>query len=492
MDCLIAHIPKMLEWSPTFGWTSRIDFMSMGTLALAEELDRAGLSCRVVHVGVEKQLDPSFSLTQYVRTHQVRVLALALHWHPQTYDVLEAARQLKAAEPGLFLVLGGLTATCFAAEILAEHPAVDAVIRGEAERPLRQLVEGQPLGAVENLSWRDGAEIRHNPVTFLTSGADMDALTFGAWHLVEHAAQCLSQSWRHLWDPRLRGRLAPPVEPTLFGAALGRGCLGTCTWCAGSYGAMRATTGRRKTAWRAAERVAETFEAARSAGAKRIYTCFDPHPRRAEQILTLLEVLGQLSPRVPLDFECFGLPSEQVVRAFHHNLDPSSTLIVSPECADEAARKRHRAFPFSNADLFATLTLMGQLGMKTDLYYIIGLPGEDRSGVAATRDLQDDLKARFTSVRRQFTWPLEMEPGAPWHRDPEAHGLTLRHRALADFYEAHRQPEFSLGYDTATLTEAEILSLYRDWFLRVPEGVARALAAYLREFGAPPPLARVF
>ena len=492
MDCLIAHIPKMLEWSPTFGWTSRILFMSMGTLSIAEELDRAGLSTRVLHLGVEKQLDPSFSLIEYVRQHQVRVVAFALHWHPQTFDVLEAARQLHAAEPGVFIVLGGLTATCFATEILASHPAVHAVIRGEAERPLRQLVEGTPLAEVENLSWRDGAILRDNPQTYLTSGADMDASTFGAWHLVEHAAQVLSQSWRHMWDARLRGRLAPPTEPTLFGAALGRGCLGTCTWCAGSYGPMRAATGRKKTAWRAAERVAETFEAARAAGAKRIYTCFDPHPRRADELLTLLDVLGALNPKVSLDFECFGLPSPELVRAFHANLDPSSTLIVSPECADEAVRKQHRAFPFSNADLYAMLEQMGQLGMRSDLYYILGLPGEDRAGIAATRDMQADLSRRFPAVRKQFTWPLEMEPGAPWHRDPARFGLTLRHSSLADFYEAHRQPNFSLGYDTAALKEAEILSLYHDWFLRVPEGVARALAGYHREFGAAPKFAREF
>lgn len=492
MDCLLVHVPKMLEWSPYFGWTSRIDFLSMGVLSIAEELDRHGLSCRVLHVGVEKQLDPAFSLIEYARRHQPRVVAFALHWHPQTWDVLEAARQLHEALPEIFIVLGGLTASCFSAEILDQHPAVSAVIRGEAEVPLRQLVAGAPLASVENLSWRDGASTRVNPQTFVSANADMDGWSFGAWHLVEHAQRCLDQAWRHLWDSRLRGRFAPPTEPTLYGAALGRGCVGTCTWCAGSYGAIRETTGRKKTAWRSGERVAATVQAARAAGAARIYTCFDPHPRREAEILGILEVLGSLEPKVKLDFECFGLPSPEVVRAFHQHLDPSSVLIVSPECASEDVRRRHRAFPFSNADLEATLTHMGQLGMRTDLYFILGLPGEDRAGIAATRDMQADLSARFPAVRRQFTWPLEMEPGAPWHREPERFGLTLRHRTLADFAEAHRQPDYRLGYDTATLAESEILALHDAWFLKVPPPVATALKGYLREFGAPPPLARRF
>jgi len=478
LDCLLVHVPKMLEWSPLFGWMSRIDLLSMGTLSIAEELHRAGLGVRVVHVGVEKQRDPRWSLVEHVRRSGARIAAFALHWHPQTWDMLEAARQLREALPDVRIVLGGLTATHFASEILARYPWVDAVIRGEAERALRQVVQGEPLATIPNLSWRDGEEIRENPLAPASDGTTMDGWGFDAWPLVEHAEDVLRQGWRHLWDPGLRARLAPNPEPTLFGAALGRGCLGTCTWCAGSYGPMKEATGRRKTAWRAAERVAATIEAARKAGARRIYTCFDPHPRREDELLALLEVLGGLAPRVALDFEAFGLPSPAVVEAFARHLDPSSTLIVSPETADEALRRRHRAFPFSNADLYERLDQMGRLGVRSDLYFILGLPGEDRAGVEATRDFQAALR-RFPAVRRMYTWPLEMEPGAPWHRDPQRWGLTLRHRTVEDFAEAHRGREFSLGYDTETLKEAEILDLHDRWFTPVEPGVRAALRGYL-------------
>jgi hypothetical protein len=58
-----------------------------------------------------------------------------------------------------------------------------------------------------------------------------------------------------------------------------------------------------------------------------------------------------------------------------------------------------------------------------------------------------------------------MEPNSPWFLHPERYGLTLRHRTLRDFYQAHRQPTMALGYDLPTLTEQELLSLHEDMFL---------------------------
>ena len=59
------------------------------------------------------------------------------------------------------------SATCFAEEILREHPAVDAIIRGEGEKPLVELVRQVASGTrafaeIPNLIWRDGGGVVHN------------------------------------------------------------------------------------------------------------------------------------------------------------------------------------------------------------------------------------------------------------------------------------------------------------------------------------------
>lgn len=80
----------------------------------AEDLTRSGHSTRIVHVGVEKLLDPNLSLIHYLWNSKAEVVAFALHWHPQTYDTLALATQVKSALPHIHLVLGGLTAGFFA------------------------------------------------------------------------------------------------------------------------------------------------------------------------------------------------------------------------------------------------------------------------------------------------------------------------------------------------------------------------------------------
>jgi hypothetical protein len=55
----------------------------------------------------------------------------------------------------------------------------------------------------------------------------------------------------------------------------------------------------------------------------------------------------------------------------------------------------------------------------------------------------------------------------------------LRHRTVEDFAEAHQRRAFSLGYDTQTLKESEILDLHDRWFTPVEPGVRAALQGYL-------------
>ncbi len=467
VDCLLVHVPKLLEHHPHSGWRSRINFLSMGIFSIAEELTNRSLRTRIVHLGVEKQLDPSFKLADRVQAEAAPVVAFALHWHPQTYDTIEAARQLKARAPETQVVLGGLTASFFARQILERYDFVDAVIRGEAERPLAQYVDavvgGRGLDQVENLSWRDHGEIREQPITFTTGPAELNGWRFEAFDLLDHHETYRVQNWSNSWEPELKFH-SQPRQPTLFGAALGRGCTGTCTWCAGSFASARSATGRQKTAWRSAERIAETVTRIRGFGFKRIYTCFDPTPNGSRELHQILEALGGLSPRVPLDFECFGLPSPELVEAFAQHLDPSSRLIISPETFDEGLRRRHRAFYFSNTELESTLEHMQRVGVASELYFVIGLPGETRENIEAMAAWQADLRTRYSGVKQTPTWPLEMEPNSPWHLHPERHHLTLRHVDVASFHEAHGRPDYSLGYDLEGLSEDEILRLHQQHF----------------------------
>jgi len=87
-------------------------------------------------------------------------------------SAMRLAATLKRRYPGCFIVCGGIHPTLVAEEVLAD-PSVDAVIRGEAEQPLLDLYrafrDGGPLVKIPNLSYRSGATVVNNPISFIVN-----------------------------------------------------------------------------------------------------------------------------------------------------------------------------------------------------------------------------------------------------------------------------------------------------------------------------------
>ena len=72
---------------------------------------------------------------------------------------IELAKVCKAAHPETMIVVGGLTSTVFSEEIIQKYDFIDAVIRGEAEKPFLELMKGlersDKLEEIPNLTFRD-------------------------------------------------------------------------------------------------------------------------------------------------------------------------------------------------------------------------------------------------------------------------------------------------------------------------------------------------
>src|SRR5262245_4956978 len=133
------------------------------------------------------------SIAAQVPEHEVRILDLVLRPKGVRARVLEEvrsfgpdlvgysamsfqyataralARAVRAAAPGVLHVLGGYHATVLADEVVARDGGVfDFVVRGEGERPFRQLIDvlvggGGALADIPGLTWRAPGGWRHNP-----------------------------------------------------------------------------------------------------------------------------------------------------------------------------------------------------------------------------------------------------------------------------------------------------------------------------------------
>ncbi len=157
------------------------------------------------HMRLQEALPPS-----------LRLVGLSLPMGPQLAPALMLARYLKRHRPKLAVVLGGpalsLLDTADIEALLAAHPAVDAVVRFDGERPLARLLAQRRAGSwapatVPGVSARTAAGVVHCPPE---AGLRLDELPDAAY------------------DPQLLQRLAKPE----IGIVQARGCYwGRCAYC---------------------------------------------------------------------------------------------------------------------------------------------------------------------------------------------------------------------------------------------------------------------
>jgi len=140
----------------------------------------------------------------------------------------ELAGLVRTRLPEAAVVCGGPHPSVAADDVLADD-AVDFVVRGEGEHTFAELLDGIAAGRADwsgclGLSWRAAGDgVRHEPDR--PPPADLDALPFPAWDLIDHS--------KYHTVPRGGVIYAEKEFATLFSS---RACPWRCTYCHNSYG----------------------------------------------------------------------------------------------------------------------------------------------------------------------------------------------------------------------------------------------------------------
>ena len=192
-------------------WTAVWAPISLATIAAV--LLQAGFTCHLAD-GIVEGLDTTRLLERFRRLRpRLAVINTAT---PSIVSDLALAGDLKKAFPGMVTLAIGIHPSALPEEVLRMEPDLDAVVRGDPEITIREAAEriqqGQKLAGLPGLSLRQGKEILHGPER---EPAELDALPFPAWHLVQ----------RELY------RLPFRDQPFLL-VATSRGCPYTCEFCA--------------------------------------------------------------------------------------------------------------------------------------------------------------------------------------------------------------------------------------------------------------------
>ena len=457
-DCLFIHVPKFVNYYRPIDQFIWINFLPMGLLGLADLLQRQGVSTQIVHLGVEWIEDHHFSIIEYIKKENPRIVAIDLHWHHQSYDVMEVVKKIKTAFPQIFVLLGGFTASFFHEEIMRNFDAVDGIIRGEAEGPILELTHAilqgkQDLFSVPNLTWRRKGRILINPLSYVASEQDLNRLSFNNFVLLKNHSTYI----RYVGQPfyvkgvsKQKNFWIYSLKSPIYDLLVGRGCPVQCTWCSGSIPSQETISGRKEVAFRGVEDVVQTIREALSYGYETFHICFDPYPSKPDYFLQLFSRIREEEIRMECFFESFGLPTLSFIKAFKETFPgPKSLIALSPDVGSDRIRKIHKGHSYTNQALMDCLDQLEKHQVFSDVFFTVGVPFERKKDVQQTLQLQKKIRNRYSNVRGIRTFTIEMEPGSPWHLDPEAFGVKTSLQSFMDFYHYHSGKEnafSSLGY----------------------------------------------
>lgn len=447
LDVLFLHVPKLKNHSKPLGSFSFILYPPIGLLGLADYLRQNGRTSRIVHLGVERHLSGSYSPDKVVSEHRPAIVGLDLHWHFQSYDVIEAARQIKQADSKVQVLLGGFTASLFADEILENFPFIDFVIRGDAEIPLLDLVRqnetAHRFDSIPNLSWRGDQGPVHNPATYVADEAMLNRICFTDFTRMKDF-QCfidLFARYIRLDDASEALQRTLISKYTSYPVYIGRGCASNCSFCGGGHDAHLRIGGRTRVALRSAGAVISSVRDLARFGFE--FACFTSDcvpPHLADQYYTrIFDEITQLQLPIQIEVERDFLPSPSFLDSFQHLPGKDSFITLSPHTQNEKLRAANGLHRYSNRDLEECLDRMEARGIHARICFTCGLPFETREDLEGLTLFQKDIRRRYKKAQLK-TCVIEIEPGSRMSSNPSTYHLSLDRTSFLDYYHYHSDP----------------------------------------------------
>jgi radical SAM superfamily enzyme YgiQ (UPF0313 family) len=419
-------------------------FVPVGVLGLVNLLRREGLTVRGINYPAELLRNRAFRLRPWLAAQgDVKLVLVDLHWYMHSYGAIRVAQACKQVLPRARVVLGGITASLFADEILHSFPEVDFIIRGDAEEPLLALAESvcsgteAQLSSIANLTYRSSGEVAENELSYCATPDDLDGLNFVDLDFLEHAD----------WYGRLQFQPTTLTqsmsEPRGHWLCIGRGCRFDCSFCGGGRLSHQQFAGRHGFVLRSAEKVAKDTKRLAEQGIDQVSLNLDPAILHPDYRRALFATMRELGVKIGINNELFQLPSREFVEDFCETADIGrSELALSLLTGSEKVR-RLNGKQYSNQKLFEILEVMKEKQVPLYVYFSFNLPGEDDKAFRQTLRVAQRIRRSYpTHMLKIINMAHTLDPCSPMSRKPQRFAVDVGLRTFKDY---HRYCEQTLA-----------------------------------------------
>lgn len=439
-------------------YTHMFIMLPIGMISMASYLEERGLKVRVFNLAEKMLIEKTLDVEAFLGGLKSRIYAIDLHWCVHSQGAIEIARICKALHPDSVVVLGGLTATCFAEEIAREFSFIDVVVKGEAEYALHDLfLNLEKYGRKEafkktpNLTFRDsdGRIISTNMRDVVST---LDQFEFTRLDLVE---------------PITRTLTSPFTGSKLWNLPVCRGCTENCVTCGGSKLSYLRLLNRDTPAFRSPQRLLEDFMKLDELGVKSIFLFQDPRIGGETYVNELLKTFKGMkwSNIRNVGIELFWPASRSYLESLKKsNIAENVGLSISPESAVDYIRFAHGRC-YSTSDLMKTIIYSKELNIPIGVFFMLCLAHETHETIRDAWLLWEKiLSLNFiqcktsSKISVDFGPMILLDPGSKAFFYPEAHGYKILFNNFLELYKNlnNFHWKFWINYETFNMNKSEI------------------------------------
>ena len=457
-DLILLHAPSVFDFrerddllfaylsdSDSVNVTTIYEMYPLGFFSLRQHLREQGKKVEIVNLASLMLCHPQIDVDKLLGRLQAPVFGIDIHWMCHAHGAIEVAKRLKAVHPDCLVILGGISSTYYAKELIT-YPCIDAVVKGyDTLFPVDALVDEVVKGG------RDFSQIPN--LVYKNSKGEICTTDFS--HKPLRAYNDVATDWS--WYSNVKGTLR---SSRMIMTLPNTGCAYDCGWCGGSRYAYKNMMGVQKTLVTKDNR--HIYEELRSMGeaAKQtsIYAlqCYSETSSRMTEFLDAVREFKYGS----VFFEQFHLPKPDMLQKMASATQ--AYIMLSPESHDPVISRLAGRGTYTMEEMEEWIPRALDAGIAgVMIWFFIGMPQQTKDSVRETVAYCEKLLKQY---RGKGALPLLcpmvpfLDPGSRFFEEPEKHGYKIFHRTAEQHRQAMVEPLWSnrLNYETDWMTRRDI------------------------------------
>ncbi len=461
-DLLLLHAPAFFDFRqrrdiyfPYLGTSGDVpitplyEYFPVGFRTLQRFLRERGHEVRLLNLSSLLLRYPALAIDDIVAALDVDLVGIDLHWMIHVQGVLEVASIIKRIRPDLPVILGGISSTYYARE-LVQYPFIDMVMRGyDTHQPMHALLaclkQGQDPIGVANLLWKrpDGGVVdngfSHKPASF-SCGID--------------------------WSTTPRESPTGTLPILEFLSTQHAGCSFHCGWCGGSREAFKRVFGPDvpETVIRKSEpEMAYEFASLRGVANHERYHFYaiGSYAETSPRLDFFIDQVASAGLK-SVSYEQYHLTSDDVLKRMAA-ANPRTSITLSPESSNPRIGHLAGRGAYTMEEMEAWIDRALSFGIsQVDLWFFVGMPEQDEDAVKADVAYCAHLLDRFSGKRvAPFICPMIpfLDPGSTFFTHPEEHGYRVFFRTAEEHRQGMRRASIinRTNYETRWLRRADLV-----------------------------------